>query len=151
MATDPVVKIEVPVKQVSSHLVTCIESGYSWFQWVTLMRDGDGYLSGEFALLDDSFAVALGTAPEARDRVLRAGKFRQRPVRWANFNGPRDYPVFRFTHGAFVEGLGRCMAKGYGRGSLAQIAYHGDGDWDIDAGGADLIVQLWLFDDVVFG
>jgi hypothetical protein len=34
---------------------------------------------------------------------------------------------------------------------VASIRYDGNGDWDIDSGGADCVVQMALLGDIVFG
>lgn len=162
-AAPPMVKIEVPVKQVGDHLVTVIEQGFGWFYWLNSQReDGTptrlgGYVSGEFALREGAVASKATDTRTDRERLLKAMSCRQTPIRWERiafpeFGSGREFyfPVFAFDHAAFVEGLARCMEKGYGRGGLSQIQYQGDGDWDIDAGGGDLVLQAWLFEDLVF-
>jgi hypothetical protein len=147
MTALPLVKIEVPVKDVESHMVCCIEQGFEWFRWLKVSEGKEGYDSAEVMLFDDSFRAR-------KDGQNREGLKEELPtlpddaviLRWQD-----GYPVFRFNTEDFVRGLGACMAKGLGRSMVASIRYDGNGDWDIDSGGADCVVQMALLGDIVFG
>lgn len=143
----PVVKIEVPVKDIESHMVTCVEQGFEWFYWVDARTTRDGYDYTEVKLYDDSFQlVEPYLTREGLKEHLPELPDEAQILRWED-----GYPVFRFNTEDFVRGLGACMAKGLGHSMVASIQYQGDGDWDLDSGGADCVVQMALLGDIVFG
>jgi hypothetical protein len=141
------VTIEVPVKDIHLHMATCIESGYNWFRWREVEADetGNGYLRARVVLFDDSYKLAEYTR-EALKAVLPTLPDGAVIVDWRS-----GYPVFRFDHTDFIRGLKACAERGIGKGCISQVDYQGGGDWDIDANGADAIVQLALLGELVFG
>lgn len=145
--TIPTVKIEVPVNDIEMHMVTCVEQGWFWFDWLKAEPTTDGYGRCEVMLNDNSYQL---TEPYLNREGLKE-HLTHLPdgaeiLRWMN-----GYPVFKFDHDDFVRGLGLWLEKNGTRRTMAQVQYNGDGEWDIDAPGADAVVQLALLGEVVFG
>jgi len=64
-------------------------------------------------------------------------------------DGDEDDCVERtFTDIDFTKGLQRFMEKNP-QGTL-EVSYDGNGDWDIDANGADAIVQYAVYGELIF-
>ena len=75
------------------------------------------------------------------------GRITQATLEYPN-NGDEDDVVERtFTDLDFVQGLRKFVAK---YGLTTEVTYQGDGDWDIDAAGADAIVQEFLYGEQIF-
>lgn len=63
-------------------------------------------------------------------------------------DGDEDQPAMMiFTDKDFIRGLQRYLDV---HGENSTVRYQGDGDWDIDACGADSIVQMAVYDQLIF-
>jgi len=52
-----------------------------------------------------------------------------------------------FTDIDFIRGLQRFVEK---YGTTREITYQGGGDWDLDASGADSVVQMAVYGELIF-
>ncbi len=142
------------VNDIASHMVTAIESSYSWFDYSELvsMPDHLGYVSARVTLLDED-DVFMAPAEQMRARILQKMAAAVCPVTSFPFTMPEGWdedgrPYWTLTHSLFLLGLARVREE---VGDLHCIVSQGKGEWDIDADGADLIVQYALFGGTIFG
>lgn len=142
------------VNDLHSHMVTAIESSHSWFDYsdCVMTPDGDGYVSARVTLFDEE-DVFMSPTEETRARILQKMAAAVCPVTSFPFTMPEGWdaegrPYWTLTHSLFLLGLARVREE---VGDLQCIVSQGKGEWDIDADGADLIVQYALFGGTIFG
>jgi len=72
----------------------------------------------------------------------------QATLRYPRDGDESDIVEMTFTDVDFLNGLQKFLSK-HPRGTT-EVIYQGDGDWDIDANGADAIVQFAVYGECIF-
>jgi hypothetical protein len=144
----------VLVKNVTDHLVTVVESPFgNWFLFDEVRAKGDGYDRITVTLDDENgdFRLIPGKVTHAQvldaiqQNVCPATTFLPRePDGWDTLGRP----VWVLTPALFRAGVVRVWAE---RGDRPELRHLGQGEWDIDAIGADMAVQYALFGGTIYG
>lgn len=145
----------VNVKDITSHLVTVIESPFgNWFLFDDVRSKGDGYDRARVTLDDEEGSFRLdpekGIGPEqvmASLRKMVCPKTDYPPTKVAGWDD-EGRPYWILTPSLFSQGVARAWNDCGDREFLRHL---GKGEWDIDCIGADFAVQYALFGGTIYG
>ena len=141
------------VNDIHQHMAAAIEQGYFWFHFSDCVSTKDyGYRKAKVTLDDEEDGTFVATNEMDRARVLADLAGAVTPKTGFPVTQPDGWdegrPYWTLDGKLFRLGLARYRQQ---HGDTSTVRHLGNGEWDIDAHGADAIVQYALFGGLIFG